>query len=216
VKLASAGLSRGSRRSSTICVWRAFAPSKKSIPLGIIDQNVCSTPMLKDGSRADVRYDVCLSFAGENRGVVHSVAKRLATEGIRVFYDEYEKANLWGKDLYAHLDEVYSSAARYCGLKNWAFRQRSYYQWWLEPVSLRTALYARGKRLQSFGRTCRCKLDPSTDNLPGWTDPSLKMDLEPQKTHYFWGVTWTVQSPKQVWRPQRDSNPRYRRERAMS
>jgi hypothetical protein len=31
-----------------------------------------------------------------------------------VFYDDYEKVNLWGKDLYAHLDYVYSKAARYC------------------------------------------------------------------------------------------------------
>ncbi|MDQ3632218.1 MAG: TIR domain-containing protein [Actinomycetota bacterium] len=33
---------------------------------------------------------------------------------MRVFYDDYEKAQLWGKDLYEHLDYVYRRAARYC------------------------------------------------------------------------------------------------------
>ena len=36
--------------------------------------------------------------------------------GIRPFYDDYEKAALWGKDLYEHLDWVYQKAARYCVL----------------------------------------------------------------------------------------------------
>ena len=31
---------------------------------------------------------------------------------MRVFYDEYERAELWGKDLYSHLDEVYRRSAR--------------------------------------------------------------------------------------------------------
>lgn len=35
---------------------------------------------------------------------------------MRVFYDEYEKVNLWGKDLYAHIDHVYQHAARFCVL----------------------------------------------------------------------------------------------------
>lgn len=59
-------------------------------------------------------YDVCLSFAGEDRDYVSQTAHILRNKGIRVFYDEYEEAELWGKDLYAHLHEVYSSFARYC------------------------------------------------------------------------------------------------------
>ncbi|MFN0080862.1 MAG: TIR domain-containing protein [Prosthecobacter sp.] len=59
-------------------------------------------------------YDVCLSFAGEDRDYVSQTADILRNKGIRVFYDEYEEAELWGKDLYAHLHEVYSSLARYC------------------------------------------------------------------------------------------------------
>jgi hypothetical protein len=61
-------------------------------------------------------YDVCLSFAGENREYVEVAASELRKRGVRVFYDKYEKAELWGKDLYEHLDYVYHSAARYCVL----------------------------------------------------------------------------------------------------
>jgi TIR domain len=59
-------------------------------------------------------YDFCLSFAGEQRTYVEEVASELKSRGIRVFFDDYEKAELWGKDLYAHLDEVYQHLGRYC------------------------------------------------------------------------------------------------------
>ncbi len=50
-------------------------------------------------------YDVALSFAGEDRNYVEQVAQILHQLDLRVFYDRYEEANLWGKDLYVHLDE---------------------------------------------------------------------------------------------------------------
>lgn len=63
---------------------------------------------------ADIKYDVCLSFAGEQRYYVERIADGLRRRGVKVFYDGYEKASLWGKDLYQHLDLVYRQAARYC------------------------------------------------------------------------------------------------------
>ena len=60
-----------------------------------------------------LHYDVALSFAGEDRPYVSRVAAALEANGIRVFYDEYEKVTLWGKDLYVHLREVYKTAAEY-------------------------------------------------------------------------------------------------------
>jgi hypothetical protein len=33
---------------------------------------------------------------------------------VKVFYDEYEDAVLWGKDLYEHLSRIYQREARYC------------------------------------------------------------------------------------------------------
>ena len=58
-------------------------------------------------------YDVALSFAGEDRGYVAQVAAQLRQRGIRVFYDEYAAAQLWGNDLYVLLDEVYRKHARF-------------------------------------------------------------------------------------------------------
>jgi len=66
------------------------------------------------GAATSFSYDVCLSFAGEDRAYVSEVAKSLQTAGIRVFYDAFEEKNLWGKDLYEHLDQVYSKASRFC------------------------------------------------------------------------------------------------------
>jgi hypothetical protein len=60
------------------------------------------------------RYDVCLSFAGEDREYVEEVAGLPRDRGVRVFYDKYERAELWGVDLYEHLDDVYRNAAGYC------------------------------------------------------------------------------------------------------
>jgi hypothetical protein len=59
------------------------------------------------------KYDVALSFAGEDREYVAQVAAILERAGVRLFYDEYERVTLWGKDLYVHLQGVYASASRY-------------------------------------------------------------------------------------------------------
>jgi len=59
-------------------------------------------------------YDVALSFAGEDRAYVEKAARLLKERGVRVFYDRYEEVELWGKDLYTHLDDVYRNKARYC------------------------------------------------------------------------------------------------------
>ncbi|MET8840611.1 TIR domain-containing protein [Streptomyces rubiginosohelvolus] len=64
--------------------------------------------------RGEHDYDVCLSFAGEQRYYVDRVAASLKQAGIRVFYDDYEKVALWGKDLYEHLDYIYGKSAEYC------------------------------------------------------------------------------------------------------
>src|SRR5690348_10215742 len=58
-------------------------------------------------------YDVALSFAGEDREYVDQVATYLRRAGVEVFYDKYEQVDLWGKDLYEHLSDVYQNRARY-------------------------------------------------------------------------------------------------------
>src|SRR5450755_3254882 len=58
-------------------------------------------------------YNVALSFAGEDRAYVEMVAERLRALGITIFYDRYETADLWGRDLYSHLADVYQNKAQY-------------------------------------------------------------------------------------------------------
>lgn len=58
-------------------------------------------------------YDIALSYAGEDRAYVQQIAARLQQRDIRIFYDEYAAAELWGNDLYVLLDEVYRKRARF-------------------------------------------------------------------------------------------------------
>lgn len=58
-------------------------------------------------------YDVALSYAGEDRAYVEQIAMRLRELGVRLFYDEYAAAELWGSDLYTLLDDVYRKRARF-------------------------------------------------------------------------------------------------------
>jgi TIR domain len=59
-------------------------------------------------------YDVVLSFAGEDREYVEHVAEYLRSKDVKVFYDGFEEANLWGKDLAEHLGSVYRRSGKYC------------------------------------------------------------------------------------------------------
>jgi hypothetical protein len=61
-----------------------------------------------------LEYDVALSYAGEDRQIARELANEIRTRGFRVFYDEYEAASLWGRDLYSHLSNVYKNKARFC------------------------------------------------------------------------------------------------------
>lgn len=67
--------------------------------------------------RADgTKYDVCLSFASEQRPYVDRVAQLLRARGVRVFYDAYERADLWGRNLTERLQQVYGEESRFCVL----------------------------------------------------------------------------------------------------
>ena len=57
------------------------------------------------------QYEVALSFAGEQRVYVEEVAEALQSRGIAVFYDDFEKVQLWGKDLVEELHDVFVNRA---------------------------------------------------------------------------------------------------------
>lgn len=58
-------------------------------------------------------YHIALSFAGEDRDYVDRVAKLLRNRGVKVFYDRFEEATIWGKDLYTYLSDVYYKRAHF-------------------------------------------------------------------------------------------------------
>ncbi|PYV31712.1 MAG: hypothetical protein DMG22_15810 [Acidobacteria bacterium] len=61
-------------------------------------------------------YEIALSFAGEDRAYVAEVARELRSMGARVFYDEFVKVDLLGKDLAAHFAEIYGKKANHCAM----------------------------------------------------------------------------------------------------
>lgn len=84
------------------------------------------------------KYDIALSFAGEDRVHAKELAKLLKSGDYRVFYDEYEKPQLWGKNLYDELSTVYQDQARYCVM----FLSEHYARKWL-PNHERESAQAR-------------------------------------------------------------------------
>src|SRR5438105_8776579 len=60
------------------------------------------------------KYDIVISFAGEDRSIARDIAGKLQASGIRVFYDKFNKAALWGKNLYDELADIYANRARLC------------------------------------------------------------------------------------------------------
>lgn len=60
------------------------------------------------------KYDIAISFAGEDRLYAEEIALKLKDKKVNVFYDNYEKSDLWGKNLYDYLSSVYSEKSKYC------------------------------------------------------------------------------------------------------
>lgn len=60
----------------------------------------------------EFEYDIAVSFAGEQRDYVKAIVRGLG-EDIKVFYDEDEKAKLWGENLIDLLTDLYQHKARY-------------------------------------------------------------------------------------------------------
>lgn len=144
------------------------------------------------------KYDVAVSFAGEDRAVVEKFVNILASNHVSVFYDSWELADIWGKDLYQYLDMIYSQAAHYCVIfvsssyikKAWtkhelrsaqarAFQQNSEY---ILPIKLddtelpglpETISYidVRHKKIDEVASLLLKKLNvPNTSNIQNITD----------------------------------------------
>jgi len=60
------------------------------------------------------QYQVAISFAGENRAFAEAVAKGLRSNGLEVFYDDFDPEKLWGEELPVKLGEIYSDESQFC------------------------------------------------------------------------------------------------------
>ena len=115
-------------------------------------------------------YDFCLSFAGEQREYVEQVAAKLKSRGVRVFFDDYAKAELWGKDLYSHLDDIYQHLCKYCIL----FASREYANKVWTSHERRSAQARAIKDKQEYILPARFDDTP----IPGLPDTIHYIDLE--------------------------------------
>ena len=53
----------------------------------------------------EYRFDVAVSFAGENRKFAEAIAKALMNEGFEVFYDKFYQPDMWGRRPTRHIQE---------------------------------------------------------------------------------------------------------------
>lgn len=59
-------------------------------------------------------FDIALSFAGSERDFAEQIANELKQKGLDVFYDDFFKEQLWGKNLVDFFEEIYSKKSKYC------------------------------------------------------------------------------------------------------
>ncbi len=94
------------------------------------------TTSVKKLTEESLEFDVALSFAGEDRTYVDKVAQILRRKKIKVFYDNFNKVQLWGNNLIDHLGEVYAQRSRfivmfiskYYAEKEWTNHERQFAQ----------------------------------------------------------------------------------------
>jgi hypothetical protein len=73
-------------------------------------------PMARNATKKDEpipKYQVALSFAGEQREYVETVARALQARRIAVFYDGFEVVTLWGKDGAEFFHQLFAADAAY-------------------------------------------------------------------------------------------------------
>ncbi|MCI9083429.1 MAG: TIR domain-containing protein [Lachnospiraceae bacterium] len=81
-------------------------------------------------------YDVALSFAGENRDYAEKLATKLREKGVQVFYDNWNKASIWGENLDTFLGKTYKYNSLFCVTiisksyceKEWTMRELKFIQ----------------------------------------------------------------------------------------
>lgn len=114
-------------------------------------------------------YDVALSFAGEDRSFVEDCVEILRSLNINVFYDNYEKEILLGKNLYSYLADIYQNRAHFAVVfVSKSYKEKRWTKHELEYITAR-------KFMQSEEYLLPVKLDET------------EINEIPLTTGYIWG-----------------------------
>ncbi|WP_061206621.1 TIR domain-containing protein [Leptospira santarosai] len=124
------------------------------------------------------KFDIAISYAGEQGVIAEEIATVLNKSNIKVFFDKYEKASLWGLDLATHLQKVYSEQAKFCIM--------------LISNEYRKKAWPNHERAAAIERYINDKGDYI---LPILIDDDAWVDGIPKTMSYF---KWNETSPKEI------------------
>ncbi|MDR2214307.1 MAG: toll/interleukin-1 receptor domain-containing protein [Nevskiaceae bacterium] len=118
------------------------------------------------------KWDVAISYAGEDEAIVEPIARRLKLAGLRVFYARWDELQsyLWGKDLVVELPRIYGEEAAYCIV----FVSEAYARSMWTRMELRNSL-ARALENDEYVKPIR--LDDT--KLPGLSPTVSYLDARP-------------------------------------
>lgn len=85
--------------------------SRKVIPAIDSGEKIKADTELKKELKFE--YDIAISFAGENRDIAKHLAEKLRAKEVNIFYDEFYKSELWGKELTEYFQEAYGPKTRF-------------------------------------------------------------------------------------------------------
>jgi len=71
-------------------------------------------PLLPEYALGSYDYEVAISFSGEDRDVAERLAAALRLRGCRIFYDDFQRAELFGRALTPLLESVFRTRAMLC------------------------------------------------------------------------------------------------------
>jgi hypothetical protein len=88
--------------------------NKKRINQSIYkDVQIHNSGIFQDYNSSNFKYDVSISFAGEDRKIAEKISKELIKKGVKVFYDQNHKYKLWGKKLSTYFQDIYGPESKF-------------------------------------------------------------------------------------------------------
>lgn len=133
--------------------------------------------MLAVGSNGDLakrnyKYDVAISFAGEDRSIAEALSDFLIEKDLSVFYDRLEEHNLLGKNLFTYLQTIYRDSAQFCVVlvsEHYLRKAWTLHEW--EQIQERVL---KGRPAKSLEYLLPIRLDdvelPGLNSLTGFVD----------------------------------------------